>query len=103
MAVKILIKRQLKEANFKNVSEMLIKLRCLAMEQKGYISSETMWGHDDLRKVAVASMWENIESWNNWKNSDLRKKTVAEFDKLLDGPIQYDIFVLGLYPGIEEE
>ena len=68
MAVKILIKRKFKESDPNKISKMLTTARYGAMQQEGYISSETMWDHDDPHKVVVASMWQTIENWNKWKN-----------------------------------
>lgn len=98
MTVKILIKRRFKEGTFKDVVKMLNKFRYDAMDQEGYISSETMWDHDDPRRVVVASMWRDMKNWQNWQNSEARKANEAEFDKLLDGPAEYETFVLGFYP-----
>jgi len=68
------------------------------MEQEGYISSETMWDYNDPKRVVVASMWQSIETWNNWKNSEKRKAGEEALEKLLDEPPEYEIFLLGLYP-----
>ena len=98
MAIKILIKRKFKERNINEISKALRDARHGAMEQEGYISSETLWDYDDPYRVVVASMWQSIENWKNWKNSEQRKVVESQFDKLIDGPTEYDIYVLGLYP-----
>ena len=98
MAVKILIKRKFKDNDIGKISKMLITARYGAMEQKGYISSETMWDLDDPQKVVVTSMWQNIESWNAWKNSVKRKSMESRFSKNLDQPTEYEHYFVGLYP-----
>lgn len=98
MAVKILIKRKFKESDISKISKILITARYGAMQQEGYISSETMWDHDDPNKVVVASMWQTRENWNKWKNSKKRKSIESEFKDLLEGPAEYEDYFLGLYP-----
>ena len=77
-------------------SRLLINARYNAMSQKGYISSETLSGCDDQNNVVVISMWQKIENWNQWKNSDLRAENEIEFEALLDGPAEYETYNLGL-------
>ena len=96
MAVKILIKRKFKEGNMRAVSRFLINNRNGAMQQSGYISSETLRNLDDSDQVTVVSMWENIEAWNDWKNSKLRKANEAEFKDSLVGEPRYEHYTLGL-------
>jgi heme-degrading monooxygenase HmoA len=96
MAVKILIKRKLKDGKLNEASKLLIKARYNAMEQQGYISSETLSDCDNPNCVAVISMWQKIEQWNQWKNSGLRAENEAKFEALLDGPTEYETYNLGL-------
>ena len=98
MAVKILVKRKFKEGYLNEINNMLKKVRFGAMDQKGYISSETLWDHQDPFRVVVASTWQNIESWEQWKHSDLRKSNEQGFAAYLDGETTYEVFDLGLYP-----
>lgn len=96
MAVKILIKRNFKDGNMRAASRFLINNRNGAIQQPGYISSETLRSLDDGNQVVVVSMWDGIEAWNNWKNSELRKKNEAEFKDYLVGETQYEHYSLGL-------
>jgi len=96
MAVKILIKRKFKNGNMKVASRFLINNRNGAMEQPGYISSETLRSIDDKDRIMVVSMWENLESWETWKNSEIRKATVAEFKDYFVGETEYENYSLGL-------
>ena len=73
MAIKVLIKRRFKEGYFNEINNVIKEVRYGAMDQEGYISSETLWDHEDPFRVVVASNWRSVENWNNWKNSDLRK------------------------------
>lgn len=98
MAIRVFIKRRFKEGYFNEINDMLKKVRYGAMDQKGYISSETMWDHEDPFRVIVASTWQNIGYWDNWKNSELRKSNEEKFEEYLDGSTEYEVFDLGLYP-----
>jgi heme-degrading monooxygenase HmoA len=98
MAVKILIKRRFKEGHFNEINRMLKKVRYGAMDEDGYLSSETLWDHEDPFRVVVASNWRSLDDWRRWHNSPRRKADMDEFEKFLDGVTQYEVFDLGLYP-----
>ncbi len=96
MAVKILIKRKFKNGNMRAASRFLVNNRTGAMKQPGYISSETLRSIDDEDQVMVVSMWENMEAWEAWKNSDTRKANEEEFKEYLTGETEYEHYSLGL-------
>jgi len=96
MAVKVLIKRKIKDGNMQAASRLLINIRSGAMNQPGYISSETMRSLDDPTQILVTSMWHNKEAWENWKNSETRKAIVAEFKEYIVGPAEYEHYELGV-------
>jgi heme-degrading monooxygenase HmoA len=98
MAIKVLIKRRFKEAYFNEINKMIQEVRYGAMGQEGYISSETLWDHEDPFRVVVASNWQSIENWNNWKNSDSRQSQEQKYGEFLDGETEYEAFHLGVYP-----
>jgi heme-degrading monooxygenase HmoA len=96
MAVKVLIKRKIKNGKLSEASKLLIKARYAAMGQQGYISSETLTDCNEPNNVVVVSMWQNIEDWNHWKKSDLRSEIEIGFESLLDGSTKYEAYNLGL-------
>ena len=96
MAVKILIKRNIKNGNMQAAARLLINSRQGAMTQPGYISSETMRSLDDPAKVVVVSMWQTQEDWRAWQSSDTRKSIQAEFEEYLVGQTEYELYSLGL-------
>ena len=96
MAVKILIKRKFKNGNMQAASRFVINNRSGAMRQPGYISSETLRSIEDKDTILVVSMWENIEAWEAWKNSEIRKANVAEFKDYLVGVAEHEHYSLGL-------
>lgn len=96
MAVKVLIKRKIKDGNMQAASRLLINTRNGAMHQPGYISSETMRSLDDPTQIVVISMWQNKEAWDAWKKSETRKTIVSEFKDYIVGQTQYEHYSLGL-------
>jgi heme-degrading monooxygenase HmoA len=96
MIVKIFIKRKFKNGNMQAASRFVINNRNGAMRQPGYISSETLRSIEDKDTILVVSMWENIEAWEAWKNSEIRKANVAEFKDYLVGVEEYEHYSLGL-------
>jgi heme-degrading monooxygenase HmoA len=96
MAVKILIKRKIKNGNMRAASRLVINNRNGAMKQSGYISSESWRSLDDTDQVVVVSMWENIEAWETWKNSKTRMANEAEFEDYIAGSTEFEQYSLGL-------
>ncbi len=96
MAVKVLIKRKIKDGNIQAASRLLINTRSGAMQQPGYISSESMRNLDDPSQIVVMSMWQNREAWEAWRNSDARKAIVSEFKDYIVGETEYEYYSLGL-------
>ncbi len=96
MAVKILIKRKFKDGNMQAASRLIINTRTAAMKQPGYIASENLRSLDDKDEIVVVSMWETIEAWEAWKNSEARKALVAEFQDYYVGEAKYERYALGL-------
>ena len=96
MAVKILIKRRIKDGNMQAAARLMINTREGAMKQAGYISSESMRSLDDPSQITIISMWQNRESWESWKNSKARQAIVTEFKDYLVGETEYECYSLGL-------
>ena len=96
MAVKIFIKRKFKDGNMRAASRLLINNRKGAMQQPGYISSETMQRLEDPNQITVTSMWQDINSWETWKNSEARVANENEVKNVLAEPTEYEYYSLGL-------
>ncbi len=96
MAVKIVIKRKFKDGNTRVASRLLINNRIEAMKHSSYISSENWRSLDDTNQIVVVSMWDNMEAWKTWKNSETRLANEAEFKEYLVGPTEYEHYSLGL-------
>ena len=102
MPVKVLIKRRFKEGYVNEINKIIKETRFAAMDQEGYITSETMWDYEDPFRVVIVSNWRRIEYWNKWKNSDLRKSIEQKFEEFLIGVTEYEIFSLGVNPPLEK-
>ena len=98
MAVKVFIKRHIKEGKTKDVFALLNKFRSDALEQTGYISGETLFNHDDPKKLVVIGMWQSVENWLQWKENPDRKSHEAKMEPHLEKPTEYEVYVLGTYP-----
>ena len=96
MAVKILIKRKFKDGNMQAASRLLINTRSAVMSQPGYIASENLRSLDDRDEIVVVSMWETLEAWEAWKNSEERKAHVAEFKDYYVGEEKFECYTMGL-------
>jgi len=103
MPIKVLIKRQFKEGYIKEINKVIKEIRFAAMDQEGYITSETMWDYKNPFRVVIVSNWRGIAYWNKWKNSDLRKSIDQKFKEFLSGETEYEIFSLGVNPPLENQ
>ena len=97
MLVKVFIKRKVKRGNEIKFLGLLKKLRSSAMKLDGYISGETLISTDDPQKVMVVSTWQNIESWDQWKESEDRKSIDAFLEKMQVEPTSYEPYVFSKY------
>jgi len=102
MLVKVIIKRDIAEGMGKDFFSQLKKLRFLAMDQKGYISGETLICAENTNKVVVISKWETLEDWNTWKNNEQRMEIDARLSKLQDNPTVYEPYVFSKYKAAAE-
>jgi heme oxygenase (mycobilin-producing) len=96
MALKELIKRHIKEGKTEEVLGLLHLFRSNALKQPGYISGETLVNHYDPRSITVVSMWQTIDDWIRWQESEERSSREAELEKLLEQPTKFEIYDLGL-------
>ena len=97
MTVKVLMKRRFKEGKAREVFTLLNKFRSEAMEQAGYVTGESLIGHEDPQKLLVISTWQSIDNWLKWKEDPGRKTNEALLEQYLEGPTEYEVFVFGTY------
>ena len=92
MIIKVLIRRRIQENNLREVFELLKKLRMGAMNQPGYISGETLVNQYDPRSIMVVSIWQTVEDWIRWQESEERKSIEGKLERLLLEPTKYEIY-----------
>jgi heme-degrading monooxygenase HmoA len=97
MIVKVMIKRKIKEGKARDVFALLNKFRSDAMNQKGYISGETLINHDNPREILVISMWQDMDNWIRWRENLERKANEKMLERWLEEPTIYDSFVFSTY------
>jgi heme oxygenase (mycobilin-producing) len=97
VAVKIFIKRRLPldKAKAQYIVSIFRQLRMLSLEQKGYISSETLRSMENAQEFLVISTWRSLEDWQKWFNSNQRKELHSKVDMLLDGGTTYEAYQYG--------
>ena len=64
--------------------------------RRHYISSETLSSIDDPNLIVVASMWQKLEDWERWKNSDSRVENERKFSEILAKPTEYERYETGI-------
>lgn len=97
MIVKVIIKRDVSKGKEKEFFLQLKHLRFLAMDQKGYISGETLICAENTNKVAIISKWESLEDWNNWKTHAKRIEVDTRLSELQDNPTIYEPYVFSKF------
>ena len=95
MAVKILIKRRLPLDKAQYIIDIFRQLRMLAIEQEGYVSSETLRSVENPQEFLVISSWRSLEDWQRWFNSSQRKELHAKVDPLIEGGTTYEVYQYG--------
>ena len=97
MIVKVMIKRKIQEGKAREVFALLNKFRSDAMNQKGYISGETLMKYDNPREILVISLWQDMENWLKWRDNPERKANKTLLERWLEGPTAYECYVFGTY------
>jgi heme-degrading monooxygenase HmoA len=92
MAVTILIKRKITENNAAELDSLLRRLRSLTVNEKGYISGETLRRVDENGESLVISSWQTLDAWRMWTENEERIELQNEIDLLIGRPTQYEIY-----------
>jgi len=92
MAVTILIKRKITENAAAELDLLLRRLRSLTVNEKGYITGETLKRVDERGESLVISIWQNRDAWRNWTENKERIELQNEIDLLIGKPTQYEIY-----------
>lgn len=92
MAVKVMIKRKVRDSVEKELLGVLRQLRMLTMNQPGYISGETLKRLDKPEETLVISTWQSAEEWRKWVTSEERQQIQAKIDLLLGQETEYELY-----------
>jgi len=92
MAVTILIKRKITENAAAELDLLLRRLRSLTVNEKGYITGETLKRVDERGESLVISIWQNHDAWRNWTENKERIELQNEIDLLIGKPTQYEVY-----------
>lgn len=84
--VRVIIERRPKQGKEREMWPLLHELRRQGLPQPGYISGETLVGHDDPSLWVVIATWLSAEHWQAWVNSPERKELTAKIEPLLTVP-----------------
>lgn len=84
MAIKVIITRKVVKGRQKDLLPFLMELRTKAMNQKGYISGETLRGISDVDEFLVISTWQSLEDWKAWEGSPERREIQGKIDAVLE-------------------
>lgn len=95
MAIRILIRRTIPEDKARQMIPLFRQMRQLALQQKGYISGETMRNYNNPEEFLVISSWQSVTDWESWLKSKDRQAIQEKIDGLLGGRTRYDVFHYG--------
>ena len=84
MAIKVIITRKVAKGREKDLLPLLMELRTKAMNQKGYISGETLKGISDADEFLVISTWQSFEDWKDWEDNPARRQIQGKIDGILE-------------------
>ena len=97
MNAKILIKRKFKRGKKPEILAMLRELRSQALHQPGYISGETLTSNEDPQTMLVIGIWQDLESWHNWKNNSIRQTLEQMLETYQVESTEYQEFRVGAF------
>ncbi len=92
MAIRVLIERVVEEGQETKLHQILTKLRSLALQQKGYVSGETLRCMETPNKFLVISTWSSVEDWKAWQKNPERATVQQELNAVLRAPETANIY-----------
>jgi heme-degrading monooxygenase HmoA len=102
--IRVIIERKIKPGKESVMWNILHDLRTKVLGRKGYVSGETLLGHDDRSLWVVIGTWVNAEYWQEWFNSSERQTIENQEKALLANAVKITIFdFIEELPGREEQ
>jgi len=90
--VRVMIERRCRADKAAAVEHLLVELRSQAMQQRGYISGETLRSVDDPSLWLVISTWLDANLWKAWERTPERRETSNKIAGLLLAPEKVTIY-----------
>ncbi|UCH01031.1 MAG: antibiotic biosynthesis monooxygenase [Deltaproteobacteria bacterium] len=84
MAIKVIITRKVAKGRQRDLLPLLMELRTKAVNQRGYISGETLKGISDPDEFLVISTWRSLGDWKAWDDNPERGEIQAKIDTVLE-------------------
>ena len=84
--IRVVIERRCKSGKELELENMLTDLRIRAMQQHGYISSETLRSVKDPSHWLVISTWLYSDLWKAWEDMPERREITNKIAPLLINP-----------------
>ena len=95
MTVKVFTKKIVPRKKALQVIPLFRQLRALAMNQKGFLSCETLRNLENPGEFIVISTWSSSKDFKNWLGIKEREAIQDKMDGALDGKTDYQIFYYG--------
>ena len=92
MTIKVMIKRKVKDDLAPSLDILLRQLRSLTVNQKGYISGESLKRVDEEEMSLVISSWKTLDDWRRWTANPDRIELQNEIDVMLGEQTEYEVY-----------
>ena len=93
MAIKVMLRRVPNPGKWRELNDILIELRRLAIGQPGYLSGETLLSATDQGTTLVISEWTTINGWQEFASLPRRMELLDQMRPLLREPTAMEIWV----------
>ena len=99
--IRVIIERRCRPGKEAEMENLLVELRTRAMQQRGYISGETINSADDTSLWLVISTWVDADLWHVWETMPERRELMSKVETLLIAPEKVSIFNFARRGGTE--
>ncbi|MFC1846251.1 antibiotic biosynthesis monooxygenase family protein [Chloroflexota bacterium] len=90
--IRVIIERRCRPDKETEIENLLIDLRAVAAQQRGFISGETLKSIDDPMLWVVISTWVDDDTWKTWNNSPVRCEIMNKMEPLMFVPEKISVY-----------
>jgi heme-degrading monooxygenase HmoA len=105
MSICVIIQRKVDDKQIASqLAPLIVRLRSQASIQPGYIMDQSFASLDSEGEYLVVSIWNTMDAWNQWKNSEQRQTIQKQIDTLIGEETVYRYYepvVGGIIPKFE--